>query len=152
MIELSQLKKLNQEQKDILRSKLFEIPDNALTHSNSEYGIICHGYYSNEKTFTFSIYDLGIGIPQSVRNYKNEKMDSIEALEWAFEKGNTTKVKDYPRGIGFTILEEFKQELKGKITIITEDVLYTSRENGKSSFEKLNKNIKGTLFTLKIIV
>lgn len=68
------------------------------------------------------------------------------------EKGHTTRVEDYPRGIGFTLLEEFRGQFKGKISIITEDILYTSRENGKSSFTKLNQKVKGTLFTLKITV
>ena len=152
LINLSQLKDLNEDQKALLHSRIFEIPNNALTHSNSEYGIICHGYYNNRKNFTFSIYDLGIGIPQSVRNYKKEEMNSIDALKWAFEKGNTTKESDYPRGLGFTLLEEFRKDFKGKITIITENILYTARENGDTSFTKLNKNIKGTLFTLKISV
>jgi len=123
-----------------------------LTHSKSEEGIICHGYYKNKKTFTFSIYDLGIGIPQAVRNYKNEELDSEEALKWALKKGNTTQDTDYPRGMGFTIVEEFRKEFKGKITIITEDILYTVKENGKEKISKLGKKIKGTLFTLKISV
>ena len=79
-------------------------------------------------------------------------MNSIDALKWAFEKGNSTKMGDYPRGIGFTLLEEFRKGFKGKITIITDNILYTARENGKSSFSNLNKNVKGTLFTLKISV
>ena len=66
LISLSQLKDLSADQKAILHSRIFEIPNNALTHSNSKDGIICHGYYKNKNTFTFSIYDLGIGIPQSV--------------------------------------------------------------------------------------
>lgn len=146
------MKDLDQNQKDILHSRIFEIPNNALTHSNSKDGIICHGYYNNKNTFTFSIYDLGIGIPQSVRNYINENLTSIDALKWALEKGNTTKNSDYPRGLGFTLLEEFRKDFKGKISIITEDIIYNTRENGNSSFTKLNKIIKGTLFTLKISV
>lgn len=152
MISLSQLKDLSADQKAELHSRIFEIPNNALTHSNSQYGIICHGYYNNKNTFTFSIYDLGIGIPQSVRNYLKKDMSSIEALKWAFEKGNTTKMGDYPRGIGFSLLEEFRKSCKGKISIITEDILYAVRENGKYSFLKLKKTVKGTLFTLKISV
>lgn len=123
-----------------------------MTHSLSENGIICHGYYNNKKTFTFSIYDLGIGIPNSVRYFKNDNnISSIDALKWALEKGNSTKKSDYPRGIGFSLLEEFRNDFKGKITIITEDVLYTS-QNNKSKFKKMNKTIKGTLFTLQIVV
>lgn len=96
MIELSQLKKLDTEKKNLLQSRLFEISSNALTHSHSELGIICNGYYNNKKTFIFSIYDLGIGIPNSVRKFKkDENIVSIDALKWALKKGNSTKVADY---------------------------------------------------------
>lgn len=152
LISLSPLKDLNQDIKNTLYSRLYEIPNNALTHSKSEYGAICHGYYTNKKSFTFSIYDVGIGIPASVREYNGNDIDSIEALKWALERGNTTKATDYPRGIGFSLLEEFRKELKGKITIITEDVLYTIRENNEFRFTKLKQKVKGTLFTLKISV
>lgn len=54
--------------------------------------------------------------------------------------------------MGFTIVEEFRKEFKGKITIITEDILYTVKEDGKEKISKLGKKIKGTLFTLKISV
>lgn len=153
LIESSKLKKLDKERKDTLYSKIYEIPNNALTHSYSEYGIVCHGYYNNKNTFTFSIYDLGIGIPESVRRYKrDEGLSSVNALRWALEKGNSTKITDYPRGIGFTILEEFRKEFKGKITIITEDIMYTTKKNGGTNYSNLNKKIKGTLYTLQISV
>lgn len=153
LIESSQLKKLEKDKKDTLYSRIYEIPNNALTHSNSEYGIVCHGYFNNKKTFTFSIYDLGIGIPQSVRRYKeDESLSSKDALRWALEKGNSTKISDYPRGIGFTMLEEFRKEFKGKITIITEDIMYTTKDDGNTNYSNLKKKIVGTLYTLKISV
>lgn len=153
LIKLSPLKNLPEEDKAILYSKLFEIPSNSLTHSKSKYGMICLGYYTNKKTFYFSIYDLGIGIPESVREYtKNKDMETIETFKWALTKGNSTRQDDFPRGLGFTILEEFRENFHGKITLISENVIYTAKERGNIIFKKIEKNIKGTLFTLKIKV
>lgn len=153
LISLSPLKDLPDDIKATLHSKLFEIPSNSLTHSRSKYGMCCLGYYTNRKTFYFSIYDLGIGIPKAVREYTNsEEMDSIEAMKWALTEGNSTRKDDYPRGIGFTVLEDFRKKLHGKITLISEDVIYTAQDNRKNNFKKIENSIKGTLFTLKISV
>lgn len=133
LIKFSPLKKLDEPTKDILKSKLYEIPINALNHSMSSSGVLYCGYYTKKSEFYFSVYDKGIGIPQSVRNYKKDSsISSTKALEWALEKGNTTKEEDFTRGIGFSLLEEFRKSCKGKITIISEDVIYESTSKGSN--------------------
>ena len=110
------------------------------------------GYYRNKNEFYFSGYDKGIGIPQSVRNYmKDNSISSIEAIKWALEKGNSTLEKDFTRGIGFSLLEDFRKACKGKITIISEDVIYESTSKGPN-VKKLTNKVPGTLFTFKIVL
>lgn len=152
LISSSPLNRLDDEQKYKLQSKLYEIPINAFTHSHSTSGILYCGYYRNKKEFYFSVYDKGIGIPQSVRNYKKDNsISSIEALEWALTSGNSTKQEDFARGIGFTLLEEFRKSCKGKITIISEDVIYESTLKGYN-IKNLTNKVPGTLFTFKIVI
>lgn len=151
LIELSPLKRLNNIKKANLQSRLYEIPNNSLNHSNSLNGVLYSGYYKKDG-FYFSIYDMGIGIPNSVKKFLNSpNMSSQEALKWALKEGNSTKQSDYPRGVGFTLLEEFRKNVKGKILIITDNVYYESKNN-YSNYTNLSKKVRGTLFTFKIEV
>ena len=110
------------------------------------------GQYYKKDGFYFSIYDIGIGIPNSVKNFLNiPNMSSKDALKWALKEGNSTKQSDYPRGVGFTLLEEFRKNVKGKILIITDNVYYESKNN-YSNYTNLSKKVRGTLFTFKIEV
>ncbi len=152
LIKLSPLNKLNEKDKDYIKSRLYEIPINSLNHSMSSSGILYCGYYRKKSEFYFSIYDNGIGIPNSVRNYKNDNtISSYEALKWALESGNSTKQNEFARGIGFSLLEEFRVLYKGKITIISEDVIYESTTKGTTIKNLINK-VPGTLFTFKIMI
>lgn len=151
LVELSQLKTLPQEKKDEIISRLYEIPGNALNHSQSSYGIICCGYYTSEKEFVFSVYDLGIGIPTSVRNYlKKPRMSATAAINWALKEGHSTSAEEYSRGLGFVLLEDFRKLFNGKITLISENVVYTSSQ--KIVKHHLSLNMPGTLYTIKIVV
>lgn len=128
LVERSPLKDIPQEKKDEIVSRLYEIPYNALHHSQSQYGIICCGYYTKANEFWFSVYDLGIGIPKSVRDYlKKPNLSSKKAIDWALKEGNSTN-EDYSRGLGFYLLEEFKNISNGKIVLISEDIIYTSNK------------------------
>lgn len=151
LIELSPLNTLDIDKKVSLQSRLYEIPNNSLTHSKSLNGVLYSGYYKKDG-FYFSIYDIGIGIPNSVRSFLNiPSLSSKEALKWALEEGNSTKQTDYPRGVGFTLLEEFRKNVKGKILIITDDVYYEAKKS-YLNYTNLPKKVKGTLFTFKIEV
>mgnify|MGYP004671051731 CR=1 FL=1 len=150
-VECSPLKNIPQEKKDEIVSRLYEIPYNALHHSQIQYGIICCGYYTKSNEFWFSVYDLGIGIPKSVRDYlKKPNLSSRKAIEWALKEGNSTN-EDYSRGLGFYLLEEFKNISNGKIVLISEDIVYTSNK-GKPTKSKLKSKMSGTLYTIKIMV
>lgn len=151
LVELSQLKNLPQERKDEIISRLYEIPGNALNHSKSSYGIICCGYYTSKKEFVFSVYDLGIGIPKAVRDYLGKpQMSAIDAIDWALKEGHSTSAGDYSRGLGFVLLEDFRKLFNGKITLISENVVYTS--SNKITKHHLSSNMPGTLYTIKIVV
>ena len=98
--------------KNELISKIYEVFSNSFTHSKVN-KVFCCGYYNQQKSLIFSIYDIGIGIPESVNNYLRdcnmEQLGEADALKWAWQQGNSSlngKI-DYPRGAGFQILESF---------------------------------------------
>ncbi len=102
---------------------IFEIYVNAMTHGDSKV-IYCCGEY-NEKnsqhTLDMTIVDLGKTIPYNVNEYhrqkKLEQMSHCECLEWAFEKGNTTKSDT--GGLGLSLLKEFIQLNAGTIQMVS---------------------------------
>lgn len=71
------------------------------------------------------------------------------AMEWALEGGHSTLVSDYPRGAGFSMLEEFVKRNDGKITLCSDDVVCVMH-NGKRVFHRMKKKICGTLFIMNI--
>ena len=55
-----------------------------------------------------TVIDFGIGIPTSVRSLpQNLDKTADEALQWAFEPGNSTKQDSISRGAGLNLLQEF---------------------------------------------
>lgn len=152
--------KLEDNLKNSLKSKIFEIFSNAFTHGESEIGVFTCGYFNESNDFSFSVYDAGIGIYGNVNKYIEEypesqineiKLDHSGALRWALQKGNSTlngKV-DFPRGAGLYSLESFVKANKGKI-YLTSQSGYCLIDGEDKEFYNLSKPIIGTLFSMVI--
>lgn len=137
-----------------LTSIFFEIFQNSFIHSKSEIGVYSCGNWDNDYLI-FSIYDMGTGIPDNVREHNSDFskisfQDSIECVKWAFKKGNSTTEDAFiKRGLGLSRLKEFIEINGGIMTMYTDDVYYHISD-GKSDFGTLNFPIKGTLIIIKI--
>jgi len=82
------------------RRSLFELYNNTVDHSESEYGIFaCGQFYPRGNRLDFSIADLGIGIRERIRRDLGKNMNATDAINWAME-GNTTKSGKRPGRIG----------------------------------------------------
>jgi hypothetical protein len=140
-----------------LVSKIGEIYNNAVEHSDTEY-IMAGRYYkariNGRKRFCFACYDAGIGIIEKIRNYfkKNDRdSDDKELLEWALAKGNSTSENDkIPRGLGLDLLLSFAKANDGVVRICTSRILF-EQKNGNKKFSRLKNSFKGTLFEMDII-
>jgi len=148
--------KMQKEAQDILKSYIYEIYQNGLFHSNSPIGVYTSGIWLKEKKeFVFSIYDMGVGIPNKIRMYDMRcyNIDSEKCLRIAFINGFSTS-NDYQvnRGLGLARLEKFIHLNNGKMSIYTDDVCcIIEGENGKK-YHKLSSPIKGTLIIVNIAV
>lgn len=146
--------KLEKDIKDELISKIYEVFANSFTHSKVD-KVFCCGYYNQKKSLIFSIYDIGIGIPESVNKYLKEKNRNIlseeNALKWAWQQGNSTLngIKDYPRGAGFQTLESFAIENQGDILVGSNRACCKISSKSKL-FTQLNEPILGTFFSMQI--
>ena len=140
--------------KNELISKIYEVFSNSFTHSKVN-KVFCCGYYNQQKSLIFSIYDIGIGIPESVNNYLRdcnmEQLGEADALKWAWQQGNSSlngKI-DYPRGAGFQILESFAKENQGDI-LVGSNGSYCQVSQKKKVFSNLENPILGTFFSMQI--
>ncbi len=131
---------------------IFEIYVNAMTHGDSKV-IYCCGEY-NEKnsqhTLDMTIVDLGITIPYNVNEYlqrkKLDQMSHCDCLEWAFEKGNTTKSDT--GGLGLSLLKEFIQLNKGTIQMVSGKGVLEISDKDPIRYE-LNYEFPGTIVNVK---
>lgn len=136
--------------KSTMISKTFEVISNSFYHSKKNQVFFSGSHYNDE--LIFSIYDLGIGIPNNVKRYlKDNSMLDIDALKWAWKKGNSTlnDSVDYFRGVGFETLESFARENQGQIFLCSGKSCCRVKK-GKVSFHELNNCMLGTFFSMKI--
>lgn len=109
-------------QRDFRRS-IFELFENAVTHSRSQLGIFaCGQFFPNKHRLHFCLADRGIGIPGSVRGYLGRPLPSAEAIDWAMSGQNTTRrVADgVPGGLGLKIIRDFIGQNGGAIRVASE--------------------------------
>ena len=134
----------------VFKQSIFEVFQNAVTHSNSQLGVfVCGQFYPNLQRLDLTIADAGVGIRTSVRNYLKRKVSSVDAIRWALQEGNTTKRGAQPGGVGLKTLKEFVLRNEGKIQIASRQGFYEFHD-GKDNFIKINSDIPGTVVNLEI--
>ena len=85
-------------------------------------------------------------------NYIPEIKDSVNALKWAMEKGNSTANSNgFPRGLGLDLLRSFVKANQGSLRLCTGNVLYTYSDSKGEQFHLLDNGFYGTLFEIDII-
>lgn len=140
--------------KNELISKIYEVFSNSFTHSDID-KVFCCGSFNQRKSLIFSIYDIGIGIPKSVnrylKEYNKDELSDEDALEWSWQQGNSSLngKSDYPRGAGFQTLESFAIENQGDI-LVGSNNSYCRISRKNKLFGRLNKPILGTFFSMQI--
>lgn len=142
---------MNDELTSIFTSKSGEMYINALEHSEGK--VFGATYFRNKKkTYCFSCYDTGVGIPDKVKSAIDNITDDVRALQWAMISGNSTAaVKSSPRGLGISLLKSFAKANDGGIRICCGKVLYTYDNKNGEVYHRLNNKFHGTLFEMDII-
>ena len=116
--------KLSELARQAIVSTTWEIYANAFEHGNSPVGVFsCGQYYPNQQILELTVADFGGGIPLRVRAFLAQpKLSAPEALEWAFERGNTTRREaGIARGMGLDLLRDFVVVNRGKLEIYSGD-------------------------------
>lgn len=153
IMELAPIK-MEREARCILSSYIYEVYQNGFFHSGSEIGVFTSGIWKPErKEFVFSIYDMGIGITNKIReHFGMTDISSEQCLKIAFVEGFTTWTDDsVNRGLGLSRLEKFIRLNEGKMYLFTDDICCMIKKQEEKNYIKLEKPIKGTLFIINII-
>jgi hypothetical protein len=103
------------------RESIFEVFSNSVIHSQTPYGVFsCGQYFPKNNHLDFTITDLGIGIYKNVKQTIGLSLFPEQAIQWAMEKGNTTKRGPIPGGLGLKLLRDFITINKGMIQIASD--------------------------------
>ncbi len=129
---------------------IFEIFNNAVSHSGTELGIFsCGQFFPKSKRLDFTVVDLGVGIRENVRKYEGIDLSSEEAIDWATQGINTTKRGNVPGGLGLKLLCDFIDFNNGCIQIVS-DAGYWKREERKTEKAALRHSFPGTAVNVEI--
>ena len=132
------------------RESIFEIFNNAVSHSRTRLGIFsCGQFFPNQNRLDFTVADLGVGIRQNIKKHIGLKFSPENAIAWATEEFNTTKRGKLPGGLGLKILCEFVDLNGGSIQIVS-DAGYWQRKNKKTVTKPLSHPFPGTVVSVEI--
>lgn len=134
----------------VFRQGIFEVFQNAVTHSDSRFGVfVCGQYYPQVQRLDLTLADAGVGIRNNVRRYLGSKISSTAAIRWALQEGHTTKTGSQPGGVGLKFLQDFIKLNEGKLQIASRLGFYEYR-NGQGEFARLAADYHGTVVNLEI--
>jgi len=135
----------------MFKAKVFEIFQNAVTHSESDVGIfVCGQFFPKQNRLDFTIADAGIGIRETVRRYfENDRIGSVRSMRWALAPHHTTKRGRLPGGLGLQLLKDFTRLNGGKIQIASRFGFY-EYSHGDENFRKMSADFPGTAVTIEV--
>ena len=132
---------------------VLELYRNAFDYSCSEIGVFtCGQHYPNIGELRLSIVDFGVGISHNVRRYLHqEEMLAKDALQWAFQRGNTT-CQRMSGGYGLDIitLKNFVNDKNGKIEIYSHDGQVIIAPSGEIYQQNASTFFKGTMINISL--
>lgn len=133
---------------------IYELIYNGLYHGNCKNGVSVAGQlYPQMKYFELSICNNGNSIPELVKKFLRNnriKRDS-KFIEWAMEKGTTTKdIKDEIGGLGLFNFNQFININEGAYQFSSNYGYYGNLELQKPKHSPLKHRIEGTLVNIRI--
>jgi len=127
-----------------------EIFQNCAIHSKSKLGVFASGQlFPRIDRLDFSIVDLGLGIPEVVRNATGLSFSPSAAIDWAMTGSNTTRMGDVPGGLGLKLLRSFIQQNGGRLVIASYDGYWAEGRDGVVR-RNLTAPFPGTAVTIEV--
>ena len=150
LIHRSEIPKMSPGLLKKFRESVFEIFSNAVLHSHTELGIFsCGQFFPRQDRLDFTVADLGVTIPENIKNYTGSELSPEEAIIWATKEGHTTKRDNLPGGLGLKILCDFIH-LNGGCLQIVSDAGYWQLKDSKIATKPLTYSFPGTVVSIEI--
>lgn len=124
------LRTIDDKYKEEIIDQMIEVFTNFEQHAKTDYPIyVCGQYYPRKKNLNFSMVDLGIGFLPTIKSYtKGSITNNLDAIRWAIERGNTTKIGE-PGGSGLYNLQKYFREENGHVDIISGDIYWSTKKD-----------------------
>lgn len=133
-----------------------ELFQNARDASAIEYIYTCGQYFPRKDSASkldFTIVDIGIPFSKNVNNYL-DKMDSthtilssVESIDWAIKKGNTTKSET--GGLGLDLILTFLELNKGKMQIVSDNGYWLFDSGSITSRQFMAESFPGAIINIE---
>lgn len=126
-----------------------------------KYWWLSAGFHYQEKSLTITIFDRGVGIPETVPKKWKWQVPFLrydaDYINWAVEHGNTSKTEDPQRGQGLHEIKDYidKSDRKAYLKIISNRGFYFYEKlfpsgKAKETSKNFKKSLNGTLIEWKI--
>ncbi|WP_228063846.1 MULTISPECIES: ATP-binding protein [unclassified Streptococcus] len=122
---------------------IFEIIHNVRDHSGADRFYICGQHYPKTGILRLAISDLGVGVPAKVKERQPHLKTDVEAVEWAFIDGNTTKRRK-EGGVGLYSIKELLHN-RGQLKLVSNQAYYSVSSSGIIETVTMPQRFRGTL-------
>lgn len=133
-----------------INSSILELFNNCHTHGKCEFVYTCGEFFPFESILRFTISDMGVTIRKNVNMYfkSGSSINGQEAIEWAVQRGHTTKKGAIPGGLGLSLIRDFLQLNGGAIQIISSNG-YWEEKKGITFANTFKNRFLGTIVNLE---
>lgn len=129
---------------------IFEIVHNVQDHSGADFFYICGQHYPKTGILRFAISDIGVGVPAKVKARNSSISSDVEAVEWAFVDGNTTKSRK-EGGVGLFSIKDLLHQ-RGQLKLISDRAYYSIGPSGIATSIEMDQRFRGTLLCIEFDV
>lgn len=135
--------------KKVFRS-IFEIYQNSVMHSGAAQNYVCGQYFHHKKRMALTMVEIGKTFKENVCSHDLNFADysGKESIEWAVEKGNTTKPAEETGGLGLDLIREFLRLNKGKLQILSADG-YWEEKTGQIYTDDCDSSFRGSIVNIE---
>lgn len=102
---------------------IYEVMDNVIQHAGTDLGYVMGQLHSRSKHIAFTIFDLGQGIYNSLKNSVHAPRNTIDALTLCIQE-EVTRDKKIGQGNGLFGLHSIVKQGKGSLSITSGDGCY----------------------------